>query len=175
MISAKRENSLWILIASLLMVFTGVYILFNPNEAILALALYIGVTFICIGSGYIYAYSKLKSNWYLAVGITDILVGIIFITNLGITAVTLPIIFACWAMFIGVTQLVSVFQMKELGFDNWSWSAIAGIISILFAFLILCRPIVGVVTISFLMGSYLFISGLMGVIEFYVLKKLQYN
>ena len=74
--------------------------------------------------------------------------------DLGVTAASLPIIFALWCMAVGAVQIVSAFQLRNSGV-SWRWTLTAGILGVLFAFLILAYPAIGTITLTALMGAYI--------------------
>lgn len=161
----------WHLCAGIIMLILGVYVWFNPAVTLMALALYLGIVFIAIGVGYFMASFSYDSGWYMLVGVLDILVGVIFVGNIGVTALSLPIIFALWCMAVGAVQLVTAFQFKRAGMP-WSWSLSYGLLGILFGFLILIYPSIGAITITALMGTYIILFGIIGIAEYYYNRKL---
>lgn len=161
----KRTISIWHLIAGIIMAVLGVYVWFNPAATLLALALYLGVAFIIVGAGYFTFSFSYQSGWYLLVGLLDIFVGVILVSNLGVTAASLPIIFALWCLAVGIVQVVAAFEYRNAGL-SWSWSLIAGALGIVFAFLILAYPVIGTVTLTALMGAYILLYGLVEIAEY---------
>ena len=155
----------WHLFAGIIMVILGFYVWFNPVASLLGLALYIGIAFIVVGAGYFLASFSYQSGWYLLVGLLDILVGVILVANLGVTAATLPMIFALWCLAVGVIQLVTSFQLRQIG-APWGWRLGIGILGILFAFMILIFPSIGAVTITTLMGMYIILYGAFAIAEY---------
>ena len=111
----KHQSNIWLLIVGLIMAFLGVYVLFNPVTALMALALYLGIAFIAMGIGYIAFYRYAKSHLLLAIAIVDIIIGLLFVLNLSVTATTLPIIFAMWVLFVGILQIVTAFEYRDMG------------------------------------------------------------
>lgn len=160
-----QNISLWHLAAGIIMTLLGIYIWFNPMISLLGLALYLGIAFIIVGLGYISASFSFRSSWYLLVGILDLFVGIIFVANLGITAISLPIIFALWCMAVGAVQIVSAFQLKKNGLP-WGWALTAGLLGLVFGLWILAYPAVGTITITALMGAYVFLYGVVEIVEY---------
>ena len=98
----SRPVGIWHLFAGIIMAALGVYVWFNPVATMVALALYIGIIFIILGAGYITASFRYDSGWDMFVGVLDILVGIIFVGNLGVSASSMPIIFALWLSLIHI-------------------------------------------------------------------------
>ncbi len=157
--------SAWHMIAGIIMVLLGIYVWFNPAATLMALALYLGIVFIVLGVGYFAFSFTFDSGWYMFIGLLDLFVGIIFVSNLGVTAASMPVIFALWCLAVGVVQVVTAFQFKSAELP-WSWSMTAGIIGILFAFLILAFPSLGVFTLTFLMGAYIVLFGIVEIAEY---------
>lgn len=170
-IEIRKTAGIWHLIAGMLMALLGVFIWLNPAATLLALALYIGIVFIVVGAGYFAASFSFRSGWYLLVGILDILVGIVFVSNLGVSAASLPIIFAIWCLAVGAIQVASAFQLRSEGFP-WGWTLGVGLLGIVFGFLILAYPALGALTITALMGAYVMLYGLVEVAEYFYTKRV---
>ena len=81
----QPNMGIWHLIAGIVIAVLGVYVWFNPAATLLGLALYLGIIFIVVGAGYFMLSFSNRSGWYLTVGILDMLVGVIFVGNLGLT------------------------------------------------------------------------------------------
>lgn len=158
------------LIIGILMICLGIYMWFHPVATLIALALYLGVVFVVVGVGYLTLAFHIDSGWYLALGLLDILVGVLFISNLGVTAESLPIIFAIWTLFVGVLQVSEAFFRKRTDYP-WEWELISGLVGILFAILIMVNPMIGAFAITILMGSYIVLYGVLGIIEYNYIRK----
>ena len=104
-------------------------------------------------------------------GLLDIFVGVIFVGNLGVTAASIPVIFALWCLAVGIIQVVTAYQMSKLG-ASWKWTSVAGILGILFAFLILAYPSIGAFTLTALMGLYVILYGVVEIIEYFYFRKI---
>ena len=167
----SRNIGIWHLIAGIVVAVLGVYVWFNPEVTLLGLALYLGIAFIVVGAGYFMLSFAGHSGWYLAVGILDMLVGVVFVSNLGLTAASLPVIMALWFMAVGVMQIVASFGLRREGL-SWGWSLLAGILGVLFAFLILAYPVIGAVTVTALVGAYFFMYGMIEIGEYIANRRL---
>lgn len=156
--------SLWRLCIGIIMILLGMYVCFNPIASLVALALYIGIAFIIVGSGYVITSFSFESGWDLIVGLLDIFIGLILVANLGISAASLPIIFAIWSLAVGVIQIVGAIRLYRINMP-WSWSLMIGICGIIFAFLILAYPMLGAITITAIIGIYMIIYGAFSLLE----------
>ena len=179
-LSIKKEKPMrfrccagfWHALAGALMVLVGVFLWFNPEISILALALYLGAALIVIGEGYITSSLEADNGWWTFVGVLDILVGIILVTNMGITAASLPIIFGIWCLAVGAAQLVTSYKFGRQDLP-WGWSMALGVLGVVFGFIILEHPLVGTIAISTLMGLYLVAYGIFEIGEYMYFKKLE--
>ncbi len=167
-----RSAARWHLTAGVLMVVLGLCVWFNPVAGLLGLALYIGIAFLLVGAGYLAASFSFRSGWFLLVGLLDVFVGLILVANLGVTAATLPMIFALWCLAVGAAQLVSSFDLKKAGFP-WGWTFGIGLLGVVFAFMILVFPAAGAVTITTLAGAYAVLYGILAIAEYIFLRKLR--
>ena len=152
----QPNMGIWHLIAGIVIAVLGVYVWFNPAATLLGLALYLGIIFIVVGAGYFMLSFSNRSG---------------FVGNLGLTAATLPIVLALWFLAIGVMQIVASFSLRREGY-SWGWSLLAGVLGVLFAFLILAYPAVGAVTITALVGAYFFMYGVIEIGEYVSNRRL---
>ncbi len=164
----------WHLISGLLMVIVGIFLVANPEISMIALTLYLGGALIVIGAGYIATSLEADIGWFTFVGAIDILIGIILVTNMGITTMTLPIIFAIWCIAVGAAQVVSAYKFGRLNLP-WGWSMALGVLGIVFGFVILEYPILGTIAISTLIGLYVVAYGAFEVGEYFYFKRLTHS
>ena len=107
------SKNIWLLIISILLILSGIYVLFNPLSALIASVIFIGIFLLLIGSAYLLSFQENDSYAILALGILDIFLGLIFLTNIGITAITFPIIWAFWIMFNSIVQLAMGLELRN--------------------------------------------------------------
>lgn len=165
-----HNASLWHLLAGVIMAVFGIFVWFNPVATLMALALYLGIVFLVVGAGYFMASFSYRSGWYLLVGLLDMLVGVVFVSNLGVSAATLPVIFALWSITVGVVQIVGALNLRKYALP-WGWSLTVGLLGVLFGFWILAYPLVGTITLTVLMGSYIFLYGIIEIVEFFMVYR----
>ncbi len=164
------SRNIWLLIISILLILSGIYVLFNPVSALIASVLCIGILFIILGSGYILAFKDGDSYAILALGILDVLIGLLFLTNIGISIATLPIILAFWILFNSTVQLAMALEIKNQEDAPWKQMIGASIFGIGFSILIFIYPTLGNITITLLLGLYLIGYGLFELHRFITCK-----
>ena len=157
----KTTKSIWLLIVSLISIIAGIYILFNPETALMASAMIVGIGFMVMGCGYLLEYRQSRSYMYPVIGVLDILIGLILLTNLGVTAISMPIILGFWCLFVGVTQFIGGLQLRAQQSSWGMMTLLTGLVGIIFGILLFLYPVFGIFTITFLLGTYLVIYGAM--------------
>ena len=155
------------------MIIAGILAWIFPDSALLAAAAYLSVIFIISGCGYLADFFLLRSGWLLAMGLFDFILGIILFLNLGVAAETLPVLLAIWILCIAVLQVSVGVDSKSAGDPAWKWLLVSGLLGIFFGLWILGSPVLGVSTVSALVGFYFVLYGCLGLAEYREMKKLQ--
>lgn len=165
-----RRCSIWHLIAGSVMIILGIAVWLNPGPSLLAMAIYLGAALFLLGCGYVTFSFTEYSGWYFVVGLLDIFVGLILLTNLGLTVQTLPIILAFWFLATGVMQVSGSLDIKKHGLP-WGWSMFSGILGIVLGFFILAYQTVGDYTLVLAAGFYIFAYGALSVAEYFYFRR----
>lgn len=163
----------WHALAGALMILIGLFLLFNPAISLMALALYLGAGLIVVGVGYVSSSLEADNGWWTFVGVLDILIGIILISNMGLTAATLPIIFAVWCLAVGAAQIVSAYKFGRQNLP-WGWSMALGVLGVVFGFIMIEYPLIGTIAISTLIGLYMIFYGIFEISEYFYFRKLEH-
>ena len=156
-VTEHHRKSPWLLISSMLLLAMGIFVIFNPPAALVASALLLGSVFALIGMGYLMVFRRNRSFIYAAVGVLDILIGLVLLFNLGAAAVSMPFVFGFWCLFSGVTYLAEGLRLLDSRLPLSGLSMITGVLGILFGVLVFLHPIFGTLSITFLLGAYLII------------------
>ncbi len=165
-----RRCSIWHLISGIIMLILGIVVWSNPLSSLYAMAIYFGGAVFLLGCGYItFSFSE-YSGWYFVVGLLDLFIGLILLTNLGLTVQTLPILFAFWFLATGVMQISGSLDIKHLGLP-WGWSMFSGILGIILAFLILSYQSFGEAVLVLYVGFYIFAFGILSIAEYLYFRK----
>lgn len=164
------------IIAGILMVIVGIMVFRYPLSALVSLALFFGIAIFAVGIMHIVAYFTNKEffsspGWLLVQGILDIIIGILLLSNVGITAASLPYILGFWMMFTGINRFVVAFDLKKLGVKNWVFMLIAGILYVILSILIIFHPALGAAFIVAYIAVFMIFYGIMIVLETFAFKK----
>jgi uncharacterized membrane protein HdeD (DUF308 family) len=160
-----RSKHWWLItIKGLIFIFLGIYILKYPISGMLGLIVYGG--FALILSGLIisvFAITTHKTNhnwtWHIAEGILDIILGIILLLNLGLTAITLPYVFAFFGVLTGIFWIVEALSFKQKGYKPWGVALLAGLLSLIIGILIFLHPVIAMLTIFGFIGCMFILQG----------------
>ncbi|MBR2136418.1 MAG: DUF308 domain-containing protein [Alphaproteobacteria bacterium] len=165
-----KKCSIWHLIAGIIMLVLGIIVWANPLPSLLAISVYIGAILFILGCGYVSFSFTQSSGWYLLVGLLDIFIGLIFLTNLALTAETLPIFFALWFLASGIMQVSASITDYKLGLP-WLWSSLSGALGIFLAFLILNYPMFGEWALVATVGFYICAYGVISIAEYFYFRQ----
>ncbi|MEO6844487.1 MAG: DUF308 domain-containing protein [Ginsengibacter sp.] len=161
-----RSKHWWLItLKGLIFIFLGIYILKFPVGGMLGMIVYGGVLLFL--SGFIiisFAISTRKLNptwkWQLSEGILDILLALILLSNIGLTAITLPYVFALFGILTGIFWIMESLFFRRNIYKYWSVALIAGIFSILIGILIFYRPLLAMLTIFAFIGLMFVVQGI---------------
>lgn len=164
LISGTRN--FWLLIIGSLLILSGLVVICNPITALMASAMFVGFMFIVIGCGYLMAFQKSESALALALGILDIIIGLVFLMNITIVTASMPVIFALWILFNGITEIVMGYQLRKTNDSDWKILFWGGICSVLFSLFVFLHPFIGSFIITTLIGIYLIVYGVFEIIRY---------
>lgn len=142
----------------------GLICLLVPAAAILALVLLFSAYMLVDGvlaivSGIKAARNGDRWGFLMLEGIVDIAAGAVAFLWPAITAVAFVLLLAVWAIVSGGLMLVAAFSLnKEHG--RW-WLALGGIASIIFGIVLLIAPVIGAVVLTWWLGAYSLIFGVL--------------
>jgi uncharacterized membrane protein HdeD (DUF308 family) len=101
----------------------------------------------------------LSRSWLLALdGVLGLIAGVIALVWPGITAVALLFLVAAWALLTGIAELVAAIRLRNMIRNEWLL-IITGVVSIVFAILLVINPTAGLLTLVYLFGAYAIVFG----------------
>lgn len=95
----------------------------------------------------------------LLLALIDVAAGIVAIAYPTITAVTLVVIIAIWAIVCGVLELFAAFGADETA-GTRAWFVIAGLVSIAFGVVLAARPDAGAISLAVIYGIFSLVFGI---------------
>jgi uncharacterized membrane protein HdeD (DUF308 family) len=104
-------------------------------------------------------------------GIFGVLAGLITLFWPGITAFSLLIVIAAWAIVNGIMEIYYAIKLRREIKGEWLL-ALAGILSVIFGVLLLLNPFVGAVVLVLWIGSFAVVFGILLMILAFKMKRL---
>ncbi len=142
----------------------GLVAFFLPGAALLSLVVFFAIYLLADGiAGIVASVRAARQNerWgmLLLEGILSVVVGILaLLVPLG-TVLAFVIITAAWALLTGGLMLASAFKLSG-AHGRW-WMALGGIVSIVFGVLLAIAPLAGAIVLTWWIGAYAFVFGVM--------------
>jgi len=164
-LSEVLADSWWAVgLRGLLGIAFGLICLLVPAAAILALILLFSAYMLVDGVLAIASGIKAARNgerWGLLIleGVVDLAAGVIAFLWPAITTVVFVILIAVWAIISGALILTAAFTLK-IDHGRW-WLALGGIASVIFGIVLLIAPVVGAVVLTWWLGAYAIVFGVM--------------
>lgn len=164
-LSEVLADSWWAVgLRGLLGVAFGLICLVVPAAAILALILLFSAYMLVDGVLAIASGIKAARNgerWGLLIleGVVDLAAGVIAFLWPAITTVAFVILIAVWAVISGALMLTAALTLK-IDHGRW-WLALGGIASVIFGVVLLIAPVVGAVVLTWWLGAYAIVFGVM--------------
>lgn len=160
----KSTTILWF-VGSILMIAAGIVCFALPVDTSIRVFSYIvGALVLCMGIVELVMFFTsvgiVGGGMVLADGIITTLLGIFFLANVNVVEAILPIVFAMWFIYEGISELVLAIQAGKFKVSNWWVLLIFAIIEIIFGFVALFDPISSAISLTVLVGIFLFVRGL---------------
>ena len=157
-----------LIVGGVLLILFGLLCLFFPGATLMSIALMAGVGFLFAGIMDIVTYARDRevlglSGWFLAYGILDVVIGLMFIVHPVATATIIPWLIAAFIIVFAVFEIVESVAMRKAGSSLWGWVLVSGILSGILGVLFFTMPILFAYYIAFfalLRGVGLIIFGL---------------
>ena len=100
-----------------------------------------------------------EHRWLLALeGVVGIWAGLVMFRAPGVTAVFLVFFISIWAMATGFLRIVEAIRLRR-EIDGELWLVLSGILAILFALMLMAQPILGVITLAWIIAIYAVLVG----------------
>lgn len=163
-------------IGGFLLVLCGCMAFFNPFSGVVTFEIAVGIGLIVSGllSVITYAVTRkvlLGAGWVLADGLLSVVLGAILLIAMtysdlvtaefaAVISVVFAVIVGIWLISTAITQITRAVDLHKLGAKGWGWGLCFGIIGLLCALCLFCRPVVTMMgAMSFVLGISLIVGG----------------
>ncbi len=141
----------------------GVMLFTQPGVSLATLMLLFGAFVLADGIGTVitaFGGRGEHENWWvlLLAGLAGIGVGLLTFYNPAITALTLQLLIAMWAVSTGLLQIVAAIRLRT-EIQGELWLVAAGLLSVAFGALLVARPVAGALAVLWFIGGYAVVFG----------------
>jgi uncharacterized membrane protein HdeD (DUF308 family) len=164
-------RSVWwlVLLRGILAVLFGLFALFSPATALLALVFVFGAYAVLDGITAVVAGLRHRGAeshwvWHVVQGVVSVVAGVVAFAWPGVTALALLFLIAFWSIAGGVAEIMESLAMRRRGSPTWGWMLAAGIVSVLFGIVLVVWPGAGLLTLLWLVGVYAVVFGVIIVV-----------
>ena len=175
--AGRAIKALWwlVLIRGVLAVVFGLYALFSPAGALLALVFVFGFYAIMDGvAALVVGFRHRRTShwgWHVAQGVVSLIAGFIALFWPGPTVLALVLIIAVWSIVLGVTEIIEAFTARKHGSSSWAWLLVGGIVAILFGIILIVSPAAGALTLLWVIGLFSLVFGVVYIVWAFRLRK----
>lgn len=164
MVHALARNWWALLVRGIAAVIFGILALIWPGAAMVAIGILFGAYAFVDGIFAIVAAvraAEAHERWWPFVieGIIGLVIAAIAFYDVRVVIWALFFTIAAWALLTGIMEIVAAVQLRKQ-LANEAWLILGGILSILFAALMVWRPIAGAVAVVWIIGIYAVVFGI---------------
>ena len=178
----KKVTSIkiYLMLTAVLLIVLGFIFICNPIDTIASWAWLMGVVMLLSGVGTLCVSLRRQADIPNAgsttlMAVLQIILGIVYLFNQGIAAMTLIVMFAMWITVEGLQLAVMSFDYKRYGNKQWWLMLLMGIASVVLGFVAMLNPTATGATISVLIGLAIIFNGLVRLVAFSGIKKVQHR
>ncbi len=172
-----KNSGIFLFIAGGLLLIVSMFLLFFPREDYSINITIMSLSFVIIGLFYILAFVTntkwhFRPGWTLSQGFYLIIMGILCLYSYDNEfSDSLNLIFALWALTTSTNQISSSIKLRSLEFCYWYRMLLAGFLNLLFCSMFVIEPFDSFLSVYTSFGIYIFVSGIICIIEPFNYKK----
>jgi uncharacterized membrane protein HdeD (DUF308 family) len=166
-------NHWWVLLLrGIAAVLFGVLAFVWPGLTLVVLVFLFGAYALVDGVTALFVGGRARAWWMVFAGVLGIIAGVLTFIFPGITALSLHIIIASWAIARGLFEIVAAIQLRKELTNEWLL-ILGGVFSIIFGVLLVLNPAAGALTMVWLIGTFTLVFGIMMIVLSFRLRGLR--
>jgi uncharacterized membrane protein HdeD (DUF308 family) len=154
----------WVfLVRGIVAILFGILAFALPGITLASLVLVIGAYMLVDGALALWAavtgQTAIENRWLVGLqGVLGVAVGVLTFLMPGITAIGLLVFIVAWALAVGVLQIVAAIVLRK-EIEGEFWLGLSGVLSLLFAILVMVNPEQGAIAVVWAIGAYAIVVG----------------
>ena len=152
-------------ITGLILILLGVLTFNYPLEAIMTAGFFIGWGLVASGINYFSGYYFFRFKRFIALGILDLIAGLIMIIQPGLSAFFMPFVIGLWLFSNGTARICASFWLGGAKIQGWWYMLINGLVLIISALLMCASPLISSISIMLVLSIILIIAGVFAIVE----------
>ncbi|MDR2083389.1 MAG: DUF308 domain-containing protein [Bacteroidales bacterium] len=166
------------LIAGIVLIALGIWVLFTPSEAYVSLAILFSISFLIIGIiDIVFSISNKDEidgwGWTLASGILGVILGIILMIHPVISFTTLPLFVGFLIVFRSIYLIGLSIDLRQYRISGWGYLLALSIITLILGIILLFNPMLSALTLVVFTGVGFIVMGIYAIYASIKLKKLK--
>ena len=152
-------------ITGIILIILGVLTFNYPVEAIMTAGFFIGCGLVASGLNYFSGWYFFKLRRFIALGLLDLIAGVIMILHPGITAFFMPFVIGLWLFSTGIARTCAAFWLGGAEIRGWWMMLLNGILLIISALLVCASPLISSISLMILLACVLVAAGVLEIVE----------
>ncbi len=111
-------------------------------------------------------------TWWVVEGVAGIALGAIVVVWPGPTVRVLFFLLAAWLLVLGVVSIIGAVALSRARDAGWHWPLAFGLVSTLFAILLIARPQGSLAVFGILLGLFAFVGGVLNVVSGFAVRQV---
>lgn len=172
----SKVSKVLLVIAGLLFVGIGCYMLVHPGVTLITMAFVLGIAMAVFGVFAIISYAQsrdsLGAGWLLFDGIISIIFSILMFSNQFFAFITIliPYMFSFWILFKGISGFLFAFDLKKVGSKNWGWMCLLGILCAIVGIASIFEPLITAFIFTIIIGCAFIVYGVITILQPFTLS-----
>lgn len=177
-VAVRTLRRLWWLpvLRGLLLLVLGLLLMAQPTASVQAIVWLFGV--FAVVDGVVAVVQGLVDRgapgwvWWVVEGLAGVVVGAAVVLWPGPTVRVLVFLLAAWLLVLGVVSILGAVAMSRHLGTGWHWPLAFGLVSTLFALLLIARPQGSLAVFGVLLGLFAFVGGALNVVSGFAVRQL---
>ena len=159
-------------ITGIILIFLGVLTFRYPIGALMTVGFFIGCGLAASGLNYFSGWYFFRLKRFLALGLLDLIAGVIMIIQPGLSAFLMPFVIGLWLLLDGLAKTCAAFWLGGAKIHGWQIMLLNGIALIISALFVCASPLISSVSVMVLLSCVFIAAGIFSITEGHFVNEL---